>query len=195
LQNEVATQLRGNGLKVVLRLVGAVLLCGAAYLAIADTKTVQAQDAATDCRPHSKEEGPWKCTPAILNAVKCNGEKIDGLDPAFRGVTSKEDAFAVLRAKYLVLDNAADFISWLRCQKFRGIEVQERPASSFPDCDCERPLAITAQYSRQDVTPYPLRWYRLADWWVWGSGDIHEAFFVVLDEFGTPKHVSVSRMF
>jgi hypothetical protein len=142
------------------------------------------------CKTHLASEGPWSCTPQILNTIKCSGQKLTGPDPAFQEAKSHAEAVAVVQAKFSELQNAANFVSWLKCQNFRSVEASLQNPDSFPGCECDRPFVIIAQFSRLDVDPYPLRWFH---WWAWGGGEIHEAFSIVLDDFGQARNICISR--
>ncbi len=136
-----------------------------------------AQDAEGDCRPHTKEEGPWSC---LITKMECAGEQHIQLDPVWAAVNSAEDSYLILKNKYVEINDANAFVQWLACQRFRVYATSTgrvKPA-----------IVIDAGYLRSEIEPYPIRW-----WDVKGMIGLRfsERYVVELDEFGQVRSVSL----
>ena len=137
-----------------------------------------------ECIPHTPEQGPWICDGRAIHEKKCATPPASGLDPIWQNVNSKEDAYALLKAKYEEFNDTIQFSQWLACQKFR-VSVT-RDAESY-----QRISGLDLEYFRHDVNPYPLPWF--------GIGKIFgfyysEGFLIKMDQYGRIYGVFVRQM-
>ena len=156
----------------------------ACALAMGHVSAAKAEEVGTKlsdvCIPHLPEQGPWHCDGREIHQKKCATPPATGLEPVWQTVKSKEDAFALLKKKYVEFNNALQFSQWLACQKFL-ILVQSNPGQNITELD--------AWYFRRDIEPYPLGWLKL----VRPIGFYYsEGFKLKLDQFGQIEKVSVN---
>lgn len=170
----------GPGLKVFIGLV-CVAFVIFANSALAQTPAVTT---AGSCIPHTPEQGPWLCDGREIHEKKCSSSPASGLDPIWRNVKSKEDAYNLLKAKYAAFNDAIQFSQWMVCQKFR-VSVT-RDAESY-----ERISGMDLEYFRHDIDPYPLPWF--------GIGKLFgfyysEGFLLKMDQYGGIQTIFVRQM-
>jgi hypothetical protein len=159
------------------------LACALATVHVSAVKAEKAETKLSDlCIPHLPEQGPWNCDWREIHEKKCATPPAMGLEPVWQTVKSKEDAFGLLKKKYVEFNNAIQFSQWLACQKFRVL-VQSRPGPNITELD--------AWYFRKDIEPYPLGWLNL----VRPFGFYYsEGFKLELDQYGQIQNVSVNMI-